>query len=256
MPNFLEHHQVLGTLIYDCETVPLTETFEELEEQNPALALSWFNEANKIREYRKSLSPEKYTDQELYEEYGGLYPEFGKVVAISAGIFSFDDEDTDQLNFYIKNLASEDEAKLLAMFDTLLNKIGNRKRGFVLGGYNIKVFDNPFLVKRYAINGLEIPEKLFSIGKKPWEINDIDIAELWKIGSYDKFVKLDVITSIFNVKSPKEDMDGSEVKKVFYSDDEGKLDHIAEYCGGDVLAVADIFLKLSGSTKEYKTIEF
>lgn len=248
MPTFLNNSHLRGTLIYDIETVPLTETFEELEELNGPLAFSWFNEAEKIREYRKSLSPDKYTDQELYEEYGGLYPEFGKVIAISSGVF---DEHDEGLKLFVRNLVSEDEEKLLEAFNKFLHLVGTKKRGFVLGGYNIKVFDNPFLIKRYAINSLEIPEKLFCIGKKPWEINDVDIAELWKIGSYDKFVKMDVITSALGVKNAKETMDGSQVKGLFYSDDENRLDSIGEYCQGDVEAVAEVFLKLCGRPLEY-----
>lgn len=251
MKPFLDSKKVYGTLIYDIETVPLTETFEELEELNPALANAWFNEADNIRNHRKSFNPEKYTDQELYEEYGGLYPEFGKVVAISAGVFDFDGK-TSTMRLFIKTFMGEKESIILDDFHSFLDKVNERKKGFVLGGYNIKVFDNPFLVKRYAINHMEIPEKLFSIGKKPWEIHDVDIAEMWKIGTYDKFVKLDCLTGAFGIESPKDFMDGSQVSKVFYSDSEDKLETIGEYCQGDVESVAELFLRLSDLGNEFE----
>lgn len=245
MQSFLKESDIFGTLIYDIETVPLTKTFQELEETNYRLSLAWLAEAKKIREYKKTLESDNMTDQELYEIYGGLYPEFGRVIAISGGVFNLDNDGN--LDFYIRNYFSEDEEELLTQFNSFLEKLDERKRGFVLGGYNIKVFDNPFLLKRYVINGMKIPHKLFSIGKKPWEINDFDLAERWRVGTFDKIISLDTLTSVFDVESPKEHMDGSQVSAVFYSEDEDKAEKISDYCQGDVEAVAHIFIKLLSS---------
>jgi hypothetical protein len=43
------------------------------------------------------------------------------------------------------------------------------------------------------------------------------------------------------IASPKEDIDGSQVGKVFYEDND--LDRIAKYCENDTLAVAQIYLR-------------
>jgi hypothetical protein len=47
---------------------------------------------------------------------------------------------------------------------------------------------------------------------------------------------------VLGVPSPKDDIDGSEVAKVFYKDND--IDRIATYCEKDVIAVAQIILKL------------
>jgi hypothetical protein len=47
---------------------------------------------------------------------------------------------------------------------------------------------------------------------------------------------------VLGVPSPKDDIDGSEVANVFYKDKD--IDRIATYCEKDVIAVAQIILKL------------
>jgi len=48
----------------------------------------------------------------------------------------------------------------------------------------------------------------------------------------------------FGIPSPKDDIDGSEVAKVFY--EENDIDRIARYCEKDVLATAQLFLRFKG----------
>lgn len=235
--------QVFGTFIYDIETVPLTETFAELEEMNPVLAYNWFNECDKMRRYRNTQDTEGYTDQELYEMKASLYPEFAKVVSLSGGFFKLVD---DELKFYYTCVTDEDETVILNKTREVLNRAENKNGGFVLGGYNIKIFDTPFMIKRYAINGLTIPNKFNCIGKKPWEVSDVDLADVWKIGSYDKFMKLDALAGAFGVKSSKEELTGSEVRDTYYSDDEDRMEKIENYCIADTITTAGLFRKMAG----------
>nr|MBP8066319.1 3'-5' exonuclease [Flavobacterium sp.] len=46
---------------------------------------------------------------------------------------------------------------------------------------------------------------------------------------------------VLGIPSPKDDIDGSEVGKVFYIDKD--IDRIITYCEKDVIAVAQVFLK-------------
>jgi hypothetical protein len=55
---------------------------------------------------------------------------------------------------------------------------------------------------------------------------------------------LDLLATIFDIPSSKGDMDGSMVSKVYYQ--QGDLKKIAEYCVGDVVAIAQLFLKMKG----------
>jgi uncharacterized protein YprB with RNaseH-like and TPR domain len=109
-------------------------------------------------------------------------------------------------------------------------------------GHNVKEFDFPFIARRMLIHGIKIPDKLNLMGKKPWEVLHLDTLELWKFGDYKHFTSLKLLTKVLGVPSPKDDIDGSEVAKVFYKDKD--IDRIATYCEKDVIAVAQIILKL------------
>ena len=50
-------------------------------------------------------------------------------------------------------------------------------------------------------------------GKKPWEIKHLDTMELWKFGDFKNYTSLDLLTYIFKIPTPKDDMDGSQVAK-------------------------------------------
>jgi predicted PolB exonuclease-like 3'-5' exonuclease len=92
------------------------------------------------------------------------------------------------------------------------------------------------------INQVSIPEKLQLFGKKPWEIPHLDTLELWKFGDYKHFTSLKLLTKILGIPSPKGDIDGSQVAQVFYQ--EKDLDRIIVYCEKDVIATAQVFLRL------------
>ncbi|MBT8281709.1 MAG: hypothetical protein KJO16_09035 [Muriicola sp.] len=47
---------------------------------------------------------------------------------------------------------------------------------------------------------------------------------------------------VLGIPSPKEDIDGSMVREVFYKDKD--LDRIILYCERDVITVAQVFLRL------------
>ena len=92
------------------------------------------------------------------------------------------------------------------------------------------------------INGIALPNKLNLFGKKPWEVPHLDTLELWKFGDYKHFTSLKLLTTVLGIPSPKDDIDGSEVAHVFYV--ENDIDRIITYCEKDVIAVAQIFLRL------------
>ena len=92
------------------------------------------------------------------------------------------------------------------------------------------------------INEIALPNKLNLFGKKPWEVPHLDTLELWKFGDYKHFTSLKLLTKVLGIPSPKDDIDGSEVARVFYI--ENNIDRIITYCEKDVIAVAQIFLRL------------
>jgi hypothetical protein len=94
------------------------------------------------------------------------------------------------------------------------------------------------------INGIELPPLFDVAGKRPWEIKHLDTLELWKFGDHKHYTSLDLLASLFNLESPKSDMDGSQVAKVYWN--EKDLNRIVEYCRRDVVTTAQIMLKFKG----------
>jgi uncharacterized protein YprB with RNaseH-like and TPR domain len=219
-------------LFFDIETVPLTYEFKDLEERAQDL---WDRKTRFLQE-RDNLSPD-----ELYEK-AGIYAEFGKVVCISMG-FVLQKEGETQIR--VKSIANENEKILLQECIDLLNSYYNSP-DFLFCAHNGKEFDIPFLCRRILINGLKLPFILNVSGKKPWEIKHLDTMELWKFGDFKNYTSLDLLTYIFNIPTPKDDMDGSQVAKVFY--EEKNLDRIIHYCEKDVIATIQLFRKYQGDS--------
>lgn len=223
----------LKNLIFlDIETVSEKPDFSDLSEKMQQL---WVKKSIYLK------NDEELSAKELYAERAGIYSEFGKVVVISIGFFYTNEEG--QLNLRIKSLYGDDEKALLEEFiQTIYKKLDDKK--IRLCAHNGKEFDFPYLARRMVINRLKIPGFLQLSGKKPWEINHIDTLEMWKFGDRKSFTSLELLTTILDIPSPKEDMDGSMVSTVYY--DENNLEKIAAYCNRDVEATAQLFLRLRG----------
>lgn len=213
-------------LFLDIETVPEVAHYNNLDEDKQKL---WDHKAEK-------LSQEDEAPDEVFGK-AGLYAEFGKIICISVGFFT---DRGNERQFRTKSFFGE-EAILLQEFKNLLDT-HYRSPNKLLCGHNAKEFDFPFIARRMLIHGIALPEKLNLFGKKPWEIPHLDTMELWKFGSFRHFTSLKLLANILNVPSPKDDIDGSMVAQVYY--EENDLDRIIRYCEKDVVATAQVFLRL------------
>jgi predicted PolB exonuclease-like 3'-5' exonuclease len=81
-------------------------------------------------------------------------------------------------------------------------------------------------------------------GKKPWEISHFDTMELWKFGDYKAYTSLALLCHVFKIPTPKDDISGADVARVFYED--GDLERIKVYCEKDVIALIQLFLRMKG----------
>jgi DNA polymerase elongation subunit (family B) len=213
-------------LFLDIETVPEQPSFSDLNEIKQELF------ANKTKYQRK----EEFTPEKFYER-AGIWAEFGKIVCISVGFF---DSISEEKTFRLKSFYGSDEVKILTDFKSLLEKYFSQQH-HVLCAHNGKEFDFPYIARRMIINRIDLPEKLNLFGKKPWEVAHLDTLDMWKFGDYKHYTSLNLLTNILGIASPKEDIDGSQVGKVFYEDND--LERIANYCENDTLAVAQIYLR-------------
>ncbi len=213
-------------LFLDIETVPQYESFEELDDTSKAL---W--ELKSQYQRRDEISAE-----EFYER-AGIWAEFGKIICISVGHFVING---DVRNFRITSFHG-DEIQILLDFKRLLEVYFNKPH-HLLCAHNGKEFDFPYIARRMIINGIDIPYKLDLFGKKPWEVPHLDTLELWKFGDYKTFTSLKLMAHILGIPSPKDDIDGGQVRQVFY--EEKDIDRIIIYCEKDTVTVAQIFLRL------------
>lgn len=218
-------------LFIDIETVPQYPDFSELPEHFQHL---WDKKSSYFRNEDQLAS-------DVYER-AGIYAEFGKIICISAGAIV---QKNGERFYKVKSYHNADEKKLLSEFNNMLEKFTSNP-GKKLCAHNGQEFDYPYISRRTLINGLRLPRILDISGAKPWEIKDrlLDTLQLWKFGDYKNYTSLDLLCAVFNIPTPKDDIDGSQVAKVYYQ--ESNLDRIIHYCEKDTLALANLMLRYKG----------
>ncbi len=222
----LEKIPLDSILFLDIETVPEEPFFDKLDSAKQEL---WTQKS--LYQRKEEVSAEEFYDR------AGIWAEFGKIICISVGYFTFKGEGR---SFRLTTFHGK-ESELLQEFKRLLNNhFGHPKH--VLCAHNGKEFDFPYIARRMIIHRISLPYKLDLFGKKPWEVPHLDTMELWKFGDYKHYTSLKLMANVLGIPSPKEDIDGSMVRDVFYK--EKDLDRIITYCELDVLTTAQVFLRL------------
>lgn len=225
----LQHIKPEQLFIFDIETVPDKPTYTELPENFQKL----FD--GKVGRYRK----EDENKEDYYFSKAGIYAEFGKIIVISCGYLQ---KNTTGYHLKLKTFSGHDEKEILLAFSQTLQNV--MKSNYALCGHNIKEFDIPWLCRRLLIHQMPLPPVLDIHGKKPWETNFVDTLELWKFGDFKHYTSLHLLASVLNIPTPKDDIDGSMVGKVYWQHND--LERIAKYCSKDVLTVAQIILRMKG----------
>ena len=226
----LSEIKIKNVLFLDIETVPCSPNFKDLDVTFQTL---W---TEKTVWQRK----EEYTPAEFYKLKSGVMAEFAKIICISVGYLFINKGEN---NFRIKSFYGDDEKQIITDFNELLNSQFNKKQ-HQLCAHNGKEFDFPFIARRTLINGLKLPALLDIAGKKPWEVNHLDTMELWKFGDYKHYTSIKLLAALFNIPTPKDDIDGSQVAGVYWNDKD--LERIKRYCQKDTLTVAQLLLKYKG----------
>ena len=222
----LEYLDLEKILFLDIETVPQYPSYDQLPENDRKL---WDTKA-------QYLVKEDEDPQDIYRK-AGIYAEFGRIICISAG---FVQTDNGERKFRVKSFFGGEESEVLSGFIELLNKHYNTE-AHLLCAHNGKEFDFPYMARRMLINGLKLPLLLDIAGKKPWEVRHLDTMELWSFGDRKSYTSINLLTNIFNIPTPKDDIDGSMVWQVYW--EEKNISRIVEYCQKDVLAVAQLLLR-------------
>lgn len=216
-------------LFIDIETVPCHEYHHEL---SPEMQLLWDTKSKRFQE-------ENQTGKDIYHK-AGIMAEFGKIICISVAYLHKTDN---KYSIRATSFADSDEASILRDFSKLITRYYNTKSHF-LCAHNGKEFDFPFIARRLLLNGMPIPKSLDTRGIKPWDIRHLDTLDLWRFGDYKNYTSLKLLAHIFDIPSPKQDIDGSMIYDVFYK--EKNINRIKSYCELDAITVAQLYLKYIG----------
>jgi len=220
-------------LFLDIETVSVVSEFDKLEDDVKVL---WERKSKYWIDNEKDQSIE-----EVYKEKAGIFAEFAKIVCISVG-YIHSEKDKHQIR--LKSFYNDDEKIVLQEFSNLISNHFHNPNIHSLCGHNIKEFDIPFICRRMVINNIPLPQILNVMGKKPWETKHLlDTMEMWKFGDYKNYTSLNLLANILGIKSPKDDIDGSMVGKVYW--EESDLERIKIYCEKDVKTVAQVYLRMN-----------
>jgi hypothetical protein len=218
-------------LLIDIETVPMVKSYDQMSEKMQRL---WDKKSLLI----DNQNPK--TD-ETFAEKAGIYAEFGKIICIGLGYFV---KSKSAYTLKIKTLANHDEKVILEDFKVVCNKFFKAPlKQFC--GHNIREFDIPYICRRTFINQMSLPDIIADLqNKKPWENPMLDTLQFWKFGEYKNFTSVDLLSTVLQIESPKGDIDGSDVARVYWQ--ENDLERIVNYCNRDIVTVGQILMRLNG----------
>jgi hypothetical protein len=221
--------------VLDIETVGVCGTFEELKDKYPRLASLWTERSKWLKDRYNNNT--ELSVSELWELKSGLHAEFAKVICITFGVF-----DEAGGPHKLVSYSGDDEVEILTSANTVLNRI--HSQGRVIAGHTIERFDLPFMWKRMLVNKIRPAEVLTTWNKKPWQLTHFDVAKFWSGGAWQEgFTSLDTMSALFDVKSPKAEMQASRVHNIYWM--EGGIEKIKDYCEGDVTVTMDVIKILS-----------
>ena len=215
---------IQNILFIDIETVP---QYGDYADVPPRMKKLW---DKKCENFKEDKMPYEFYDR------AGIYSEFGKIVCICCGYFD-NDQVYNETEFY-----GHDEKAIFISFKELISSkfYLNTK---VLCAHNGKEFDFPYISRRMLIHGISLPSMLEIAGKKPWEVRHLDTMELWKFGDYKSYTSLDLLAAVFNITTPKDDLDGSMVRETYWLKND--LERIVTYCKKDVRTLCEIFMRIA-----------
>jgi 3'-5' exonuclease len=208
----ISESKLKSLLFFDIETCGAYKNYESFQANDPSGAEIWKKKCNRLG---------YGTPSNGYDEKVALFPEFGQIVCLSYGIWQSDGR------MQVNTIQGE-EPEMMKFIANLFHKAS--ANGLVPTGWNIKNFDVPWVVRKLLMNGVQVPQSIATYDKKPWEVNILDMKEMWKtFSSLD--VTFEEAAYSLGIPTPKDDIDGSQVHDEFWK---GNLNRIVTYCEKDV----------------------
>lgn len=218
-------------LFLDIETIPQAYGWSELDTDTAKL----FSDKTRYEQERNGK-----TAEELWSMRGGILAEFGKIVCIGVGSLH-QAGGTHKLR--VTSFHGTNEYDVLTRFTGLLNRHYDTDDHW-LCAHNGKEFDFPYIARRCLVHRVPLPRILDIGGLKPWEVGHLDTMNMWSFGDRKAYTSLALLVHILGIPTPKDDITGADVARVFYEED--GLERIATYCKKDVVATVQLYLRLTG----------
>jgi len=187
--------------------------------------------------YKKSESIEAWMKENIDAETDAavsktaLDGSFGRVCCIGVAI------EDGEVNTFTGN-----EREILTSYT---NHLADHLRGeeftTTVIGHNVLSFDLRFLMQRHMVNGIRPSIVIERAARaKPWDMQVFDTMTQW--AGVGNRISLHKLCMALGVKSPKGDMDGSQVYDYWKA---GRIEEIAAYCSKDVEAVRNVFTRMA-----------
>jgi len=223
-------------LFFDIETVCIEEHLTEDSRYHSA----WEYKQRHSKEFDRKGFTEDILDS--FSEKAALYPEFAKVAVISIGHVKLSDGVINVTSFYEGcNEKIQTEADIINAFCNSLDAFKAKYGNIYICGHSVKAFDISFLLRRSLILGLELHPLIDTSGVKSWDLHYIlDTKELFQGTSFTP-PSLIALAAAFGLENPKQDIQGDETSKTYWS---GDVVRVARYCERDVVTVANILLRM------------
>ena len=169
----------------------------------------------------------------VYINKSPLMPEFGKIVCVSISFFSNGEQK-------ISSIYNETEDVIIKRVHQIFGKISNQT---LLGlcGFFIKGFDIPWINRKMLKYGYHIPKVLKTFNVKPWEMNVVDLAEVWRCSGMLESTSFDEMLFALDIESPKSIMAGKDVHNNYWNNE---IEKIKTYCEADVNACVEASKKI------------
>jgi predicted PolB exonuclease-like 3'-5' exonuclease len=219
----ISESQLKTMLFFDIETCGRYSSYEELLTNDPEGAHIWEKKSKRLQ----YGNPAKGWDEKV-----ALFPEFGRIVCLSYGIWKNGD-------MAVSTIQEEDEEKMMKLIAGLFHKAGSN--GLSPTGWNIKNFDIPWVQRKLVMHGINVPQSISTHNKKPWEVGIIDLKEMWK-GFSSLDVTFEEAAYSLGIPTPKDDIDGSQVHENYWA---GNVERIKTYCEKDVKTMILLCEKIS-----------
>lgn len=250
-------------LFTDIETTPSVEHFSLLGERGREVFEKKFKR-QLLEKSEKHTGTKEEALSELWQDHAALHAEFNRIVSVGFGYFALVNKDlkgdalwhSDNVEFKVKTMVSKDEVATLNESARIM-RLPNFSK---ICGHNFNDFDGPMYGRRMMVNQVPIPDLIATMNKKNWDLPWIDTMKIWACHEWGSKISLDRLCYALDVPTPKADMDGSQVKDLYYGaelpdketlpfgkyeKEEFRFQAIGKYQAGDIVALANVFLRLN-----------